>query len=215
MPLAKAISRSEVEQRSKETLVDPALIEKIAGRVGITDQAAKQKLTYTIQAYRARVLALQQESPARIVAALKPGLNPARKLLEWLKLLPDGLLIELQAGGLEEHLHRIINRANYWQRHVEAHRQAGEGDASLDLRLSLLDIVAAHCPDAPEWKRRRRVAFACREIGARYPNEKKHRRRFTGEQKRPSKPGPKLYLRPLRKSAAERRLQRRLKDVPI
>ena len=44
----------------------------------------------------------KQESPARIVATLKPGLKPARKLLAWLKSLPVGVLIELQAGDLAD-----------------------------------------------------------------------------------------------------------------
>jgi hypothetical protein len=233
MPRATPLSRLEVEQRAKKPLVDPALTEKLVEIAGAASKDTKEKLRHklncTVSAFLARRLGDKQESPARILAAFKPGLKPARKLLAWLDTLPVGVLIELQAGGLkkhlrglEEHLHRIINRADYWQRHVKAHRPTGEGAASLDLRQSLKDIYNEHCLSLRQKnpKERKRhlddlVARASKMIGARYPNERKHRGRFTGEQKHPSKRGPKLYLRPLRKSAAERRLERELKGFPI
>jgi hypothetical protein len=226
MPRATPFSHLEVQQRSQERLVDPALIEKLVEIAGAASKGTKEKLRYklncTVSAFLARRLGDKQESPARIVAALKPGLKPATKLLAWLKSLPVGVLIELQAGGLEEHLHRIINRADYWQRHVEAHRPTGEDAASLVLRWSLLDIYNEHCLSLHHKKPKEQkrhlddlVARASKMIGARFPNVRKHRGRFRGEQKQPSKRGPKLYLRPLRKSAAERRLERELKDFPI
>src|SRR5262249_5949480 len=134
---------------------------------------------------------------------------------------------ELRAGGLikhlrglEERLPRIINRADYWQRHVKAHRPTGENAAGLTLRQSLKNIYNEHCLSLRRHKnpkeRKRHldhlVARASKMIGAKYPNERKHRSRFTGEQKHPSKRGAK---RPLRKSADERRLERELKHFPI
>jgi hypothetical protein len=191
MPRAKAINRSEVERRPKETLVDPKLIQKLVDLAGAASPESRAELGYklksTVSAYRARRLADKQESPARMVAALKPGLKLSKDLLAWLKSLPVGILIELQAGCLEEYLYRIIDRANYWQQHVKAHRPDGEDAASLDLRRSLKDIFTAHCPDlllegrAKERKLRDLVAYACQEIGARFPDEKKNRQRFTGE----------------------------------
>jgi hypothetical protein len=227
MPRAKPINRSEVERREKETLVDPELIEKLADLAGAASKDTKEKLRYklncTVSAFFARRLADKQESPARIVAALKPGLNPARKLLAWLKSLPVSVLIELQAGGLEAFVHRLEKQAAYWQRHVEAHRPTGEDAASLALRWFLKDIYNEHCLSLrhkknPKERKRHLddlVARASKMIGARYPNERKNRGRFTGEQKPPSKRGPKLYLRPLLKSEAERRLELELKDFPI
>jgi hypothetical protein len=248
---AKAINRSGVERRPEEFQVDPELIKKLvqkaaaltllgitfsdrAERVrrledGIAAERFKDELISTIQHYRQRALADNQERPARMAAALKPGLKLARELLEWLNSLPMGVLIELQAGGIKTSLEAFIprteNRVAYWQRHVAANRPAGKGAASLDLRKSLTDIITAHQPDPPnatgeqkrynEQKRDRWVAFACTQVGARFPNEKKNRGRFRGEQKHPRKRRPKLYLRPHRKSADERRLKRRLKDVPI
>jgi hypothetical protein len=83
----------------------------------------------------------------------------------------------------------------------------------------LIDIITAHWPDSPDAtdqqkrtnnrERQRWVAFACREIGAKYPNEKKNRRRFIGEHK-PKASRQKKHRR-IRQSKAERRL----KDVPI
>ena len=226
MPRATPFSRLEVQQRSQERLVNPALIEKLVEIAGAASKDTKEKLrcklSCAVSAFFARRLADKQESPARIVAALKPGVKAVKNLLAWLDSLPVGVLIELQAGGLEEHLHRIINRANYWQRHVEAHRPTGEGAANLVLRWSLKDTYNEHCLSLRHKNAKERkqhlddlVARASKMIGARYPNERKHRGRFTGEQKHPSKRGPKLYLRPLRKSAAERRLERELKDFPI
>jgi len=149
MSRATPFSRLEVQQRSQECLVNPALIEKLVEIAGAASKDTKEKLRYkldcTIRAYRARRLGDKQESPARIVAALKPGVKAAKELRAWLDSLPVGVLIELQAGGLEEHLHRIINRANYWQRHVEAGRPTGEDAANLDLRWSLKDIYSEHC----------------------------------------------------------------------
>jgi len=201
MPKAKPVSRSDVERRSKEPqeelqVCELALINKLVRRAGVTDQAEtakfKESLDCTIREYRLRVLvAEKQERPAQIVAALKPGVKAAKELLSWLDSLPVSVLIELQAGGVKEFCERVINREAYWQGHVNAHRPAGEGDASLALRRTLTAIITAHRPDPPnataeqkrfkEQRLRDWVAFACREIGAKYPHHKKHRRRFIGE----------------------------------
>jgi hypothetical protein len=227
MPRANPVSRSQVKQRSQERLVNPALIEELVEIAGAASKDTTEKLRYklncTVSAFFARRLADKQESPARIVAALKPGLNPARKLLAWLKSLPVSVLIELQAGGLEAFVNRLEKQADYWQQHVEAHRPTGEDAASLALRWSLRDIYNEHCLSVrhkknPKERKRHLddlIARASKMIGAGYPNERKNRGRFTGEQKPPNKRGPKLYLRPLLKSEAERRLELELKDFPI
>jgi len=207
VPRAKPFNRSHLKKRQVSLEVDPHLIKTLIDKVPlVTDEAIRSNLEYelkpAIRAYRVRMLADSQERPARIVAALKRGLNPATSLLEWLNSLPQSLRQELRAGGVELLLHelailtqrlktRVEDRVCYWQGHVETHRPAGEGDASLDLRRSLTEIITKRLSDAPaaaerqkranERRRRRWVADACREIGARYPNEKKNRRRFTGE----------------------------------
>jgi hypothetical protein len=217
MARAKPLSRSEVEQRSPDpalSLVDSALIERLVEIAGAASEDRKEelrhKLNCTVSAFFARRMGDKQESPARILAALKPGVKPARKLLAWLGTLPVGVLIELQAGGLEEHLRRIINRADYWQRYAAALQPAADAASSI-LQLSLKDIYNEHCLSlrrckSPEERKRyldSLVVEACKMIGA--------RERFTGEQKLPSKRGERLYMRPLQKSAAERRLERKLK----
>src|SRR5262249_14927540 len=185
-----------------KTEVNPALIDKLVRRVGVADRAQQEQLRYklrcTIPAYRARILAGQEERPARQVAALNPGLKLARDGLAWLDSLPMGVLTGSQAGDtktcLEALVARIENRVAYWQRHVKTHRPAGEGAVGLDLRRSLTAIITAHWPDPPdateqqkrfkEQRRRDWVAFACDEIDAKYPHQKKHRRRFVGEHER-------------------------------
>jgi hypothetical protein len=194
MAKAKALYRSEVERRPQETEVKSALIEKIAKRAGITDQAVKQKLTYTIQAYRARALADQQERPARMVAAIEPVLQSARDAAAQLNALPAGVLTGQQQGSIQTFLKGAIRalteRAGYWRKHIAAHRPLGEEAASLALRLSLIDICTTHFPDVPEWKIRQRVAWICHEIGAPCPNEKNDRKRFMGEHKPKHPEGP-------------------------
>src|SRR5262249_58239513 len=133
MPRAKPHSHSDVKRRSLEeplVVCELALIKKLVGRANVTDQAEKatlkESLDCRIREYRLRVLTeKQQERPAQLVAALKPGVKAAKELLPWLDSLPVSLLIELQAGGLEEHLHRFINRADYWQRHVKVWKPSG------------------------------------------------------------------------------------------
>jgi hypothetical protein len=219
MPRADRFSRSDVEQRPKALQDDPVLIKRLVQKAPIADPAKKERcqhdLTGTIAHYRARVLADKQERPARKVAALRPGLKPAKDLLAWLKSLPSSLRFELQAGGMEGSLEALITKTNdrlaYWRRHVEAHRLTGEGTASLDLRRSLIDIIVKYS-SAGERARRNWVAFVCGQIGARYPHEKKNRRRFTGAggHKLKTSKRRKKHIR-IRPSEAERRL----KDVPI
>src|SRR5262249_47122832 len=152
MPRAKPFSRLDVEQRSKKTEVNPALIDKLVRRVGVSGRAQKEKPRYkvrwTIPAYRARILAGQEERPARQVAALNPGLKLARDGLAWLDSLPMGVLTGSQAGDtktcLEALVARIENRVAYWQRHVKTHRPAGEGAVGLGLRRALTAIHAAN-----------------------------------------------------------------------
>jgi hypothetical protein len=226
MPLAKPFNRSDVGRRSEEPQVcELALIEKLVRRSRVTDKAEtakfKESLDCTIREYRLQVLTeKQQERPAQIVAALKPGVKAAKKLLAWLDSLPVGLLIELQAGGVKEFCTRVIAREAYWQGHVNAYRPAGKGAASLHLRRSLKDIITAHRPDPPlateqdkrfkEQRLRDWVAFACGEIGAPFPHQKKRRRQFVGESKTPPQATPQKKRRHKRSDA-----ERRLKDVPL
>lgn len=217
-PTLLEISFSDLPAGIRKAEEDRVLVKKLAAQAGISDPAeraqVKRKLHGAIAAYRARVLGDKQESPARILAALKPGVKLARQLLAWMDTLSAGMLIELQAGGIKEFCERVINCEAYWQQHAGA-GPVGAAGASLALRRALSDIITSHRPDIPEVNRRKWVADACIKIDADFPNEKKNRRRFVGEQKRPSKPGPRLHLRPLRKSASERRLARKLKGIPI
>jgi hypothetical protein len=202
VPRAKPFSRSHIEQRWDALSVDPALVKKLAEKAGIFSRTQMKQLSDAIQAYRARVLANKQERPAQIVAALRPGLRPAARLLEWLNSLPQSVRLDLTAGGIERLLHELAvltealavetkSRMAYWRGHIETHRLAGEGNASLVLRQSLNGIIAMHLHDsvdatdrqkrANERNRHSWVAYAAKSIGAKYPNEKKNRARFTGE----------------------------------
>ena len=207
MPRAKPFKQVDVKRRSKALEVDRALVERLVRGAEIAIPEKRNELTFelisAIKAYRAKGIVAKQERPAQLVAALKPGLGPARKLLHWLKSLPLSVRFELKAGGIEESLLDLEiltnallcernKRIKSWQTHVHRNRPTGEGAASLALRQSLTDFAARCWTGSPETasERERRakekkirswVAFACAEIGARYPNEKKNRARFTGE----------------------------------
>jgi len=233
MPRAKPFSRLEAERRSRKTLVDPALIEKLVEIAGAaskdTKETLRRKLNHVVAAYFARRVGDSQESPARIAAALKPLIKSAEDLLAGLGVLPIGMLIELRAGGIIKHLHglkehlpRIPRQAEYWRRHVKAHRPVGEAVAGEDLRRALREIYNDHCLSLrnkhPKAKKRYLddlVAQACTEIGAKFPDRQKHQGRFAGRRKRLGRRGPKLHLQPLRKSAAQRKMEGVLKDLRI
>ena len=189
-------------------------------------------------AYLATVIANKQERPARKVASLKQGAARAKKLLEWLKSLPPSLRLELRAEGIEGLLNDLAvlldalgsnakKQSAYWQGHVESHRPTGAANASLSLRQSLMDLVTRFSPgdpsDSDRQKRKNRhnwdrwVATAAKAIGARYPDEKKNRRRFTGEQavntQTTGKKTPKRRRR--EQSKEERERTRRLARVDL
>jgi hypothetical protein len=165
--------------------------------LGVSEAArevAERQVRQAIQACNARLIADSQERPAKIVAALKPGLKSANELRKWLDSLPQGVRLELRVGGLEdllvELLERIENRMGYWRKHVDAHRPAGEGDARLFLRRCLIEILQEHLPDrldatndqkrANERRRLLRVAKALADAAIKFPNQRKNRKKFTG-----------------------------------
>jgi hypothetical protein len=113
-----------------------------------------------------------------------------------------------------------------WQGRVETHRLAGESNASLGLRQSLSEIITTFLPDsaaatarekrANERKRRSWIANAATAIGAKYPEEKKNRARFTGESLRTARAAKTGKRRPDRSNAESKEARaraRRLKDV--
>jgi hypothetical protein len=209
----------------------------IVGRMAPEEQLAHE-LEYAIKAYRAKVMAFKQERPAKIVATLKKGLKWTKKLSEWLAQLPASVRLELIAGGVEGTLEDLAillealasntkSRIARREKHIRAHRPAGEGAASLSLRRSLIDLIARYCPDAStsngrqkrvgERKRRSWVALAVERIGARYPNEKNERGRFTGE--RSTRTRTAQVASPAaprqRPSKQARAREKRLKDVVL
>jgi hypothetical protein len=195
MPRATPIARSEIHERWKTRQVDPCLIAELAQRAKVPDAARERfskSLRCAIWVYRVRVLANSQERPARIVAALRRGRGRTKRLLEWLKSIPDGLRLELRQGDIEELIDdlavlldalssNIEERSVYSQNHVWKHRPAGGADAGLCLRQSLIVLMDEVHPDVSERTRRAWVAGAVKLVGAKYPNEKKNRARFTGE----------------------------------
>jgi hypothetical protein len=195
MPRATYFSRSEVERRGTDALVDCDLLKRLSLKAPIPDQARemlKYELRDTVWHYRTLIIARNQERPARNVAALKRGLGSSKRLLESLNSLPPSLRMELRAGGVEQFLEDLKvlikelvagaqSRSAYWQTHVVQHRPSGESDVGTWLRQDLTAIIAKHSA-AAEPIRRRWVADVAKAIGAKYPHEKKNKKRFLGEQ---------------------------------
>jgi hypothetical protein len=187
MPRAKAFTRSHVGARAQVGL-DPKVIDKTKTTLrsaGIEPEQMERvvcRLVQAIQAYKLRVLADSQESPARIVAALRPGLQPAKRLSKWLGTLPQSLRFDLKVPGMEGLPDRIEELVKYWGAKVRAHRPAGEAAAGFDLRKMLDGSLADHIDN--ERKRRRVVADILRDASIKFPNEKKNRKKFTGRQLR-------------------------------
>jgi hypothetical protein len=186
LPRAKPFSRADVESRKvlyKAFSLDPAVIEKIKAILKFEGVAAANverlvsEIGQAIRTYKATGHANRQESPARIVAALKPGLPLAKGLRVWLSTLPPWLRFDLKIPELEELFDRIKKLSDDWQRKARA-GPVGHGYAALSLRDSLRSILANDIKNEPE--RRRAVANILRAEGIRFPDEKKNRRKFTG-----------------------------------
>jgi hypothetical protein len=76
------------------------------------------------------------------------------------------------------------SRSEYWEKHITPH-PAGEGDFGTWLRQELMAILARYS-DADERKRRSWVAQALAVLGVKYPNEKKHKKRFLRKRTAPA-----------------------------
>jgi hypothetical protein len=237
VPRAKPFVRTDVERRWRALEIDPLTLEKLVTRLPIDPNARSRfasELYWAIRAYRARALAAKQARPAKILAALKPGIRHARKLSDWLNSLPQSVRLELRSGqieGLLSDLAEVVealsvvtrSRAVYWQTHVRAHRPAGASDASLAFRQSLMEMLARFLPDNPtatprqkrtsERNRLRHAADIMRTIGAPFPSEKKNRGRFKGDRAsksnlpKPLKPRKKRHVKGTGSRARDRRLK--------
>jgi len=187
MPRADGLTRSDIDRRQ----VDVTFIEKLPGIR--TEQLRIEQLLVEIEdalkRYKLSELVQKQERPARMVAALKPGLKPAKALLRWLQSLPPSLRLELRAGGIEERLDELTiivgelaartdERCRYYQGHVRTNRPFGVADIQLWLREDLMQIFMKHFPNAGEADCRSWVASILSRAGVAFPNEKKNRKRF-------------------------------------
>jgi hypothetical protein len=138
------------------------------------------------------MMAFRQDVPARYAVTLERGLRYATKLRDFIEKLPDDLRINLEAAGLETNLQflnvslpvlimRAKSQIMRWKKHVAQNRPAGEKDIGERFRQDLMAIFEKHAPNTTEKERRRRVAEICKHFGAKYPNEKKDRKRFLGQ----------------------------------
>jgi hypothetical protein len=186
VPRAKPFTRADVKSREalyEAISLDPAVIEKIKAILKFEGVAAANgerlvsEIEQAIRTYKLTARADYQESPAHIVAALKPGLPLAKRLREWLNTLPQWLRFDLKFPELEELLVRIKAQSDYWQAKVRA-GPIGHGPAALSLRQSLCIILAKDIKN--ERKMRRAMADILKAAGIKFPDEKKNPRRFTG-----------------------------------
>jgi hypothetical protein len=184
MPRAQPFTRTDLDARAREkaNTLDPDLIEKIKlilksdNATAANVERLASEVAQTIQTYNLTVLADHQESPARIVAALKPGLPLAKGLREWLEMLPQSVRFELKTPEAEALFGRIKEQLAKWQAKVRA-GPIGRG-AARNIRQSLSSILAKDI--ANERKRRKIAAHILAEASIDFPNEKKNRKKFIG-----------------------------------
>lgn len=239
MTRSSPFTQAEVQQRSvtkrdpdfaqEEAECDAGLIQDLMRKASVPETVRERfccEVRQAIWTYRVRVLADKQERSARTVTALRRGLGLTKKLSGWLQALPRGVRLGLREGGVEKRLDDLAvlldalssnteNRVAYYQGHVEVHRPTGEADASLSLRRSLSDIFTRHSPNQREPYRRRLVAKALKSIGARYPDEKKNRGRFTGERAVNTHTTSKKPLKRATQSKEARSRARRLAKIAL
>jgi hypothetical protein len=208
MPRATPFTKTNVEDRNASARVDPKLLERVCSDAPVLDvqrEHLKLEVRDAICQYRLRTIQHKQELPARKVAALKRVLACSERLLKFLTELPQSLRMELQnadmellltdfSGLLEQLIVRARSRSHYWQSHVEKNRPTGEMGIGEWLRQDLMAIIGA-VSNAPERLRRQWVAKVCKAIEAKYPNEKKNKRRFLGKQQPRQKRKPKTSTR--------------------
>lgn len=128
MPRAQPFTRTDLDARAREkaNTLDPDLIEKIKlilksdNATAANVERLASEVAQTIQTYNLTVLADHQESPARIVAALKPGLPLAKGLREWLEMLRQSVRFELKTPEAEALFGRIKEQLAKWQAKVRA-----------------------------------------------------------------------------------------------
>jgi hypothetical protein len=213
MPRARAFTRADVERRARKIKIGPKGTKKQPRRIvqageiapGFTERLAafatgkvpeasrqrfQEEITEAIKVYRARRIADQQENPARIIAALKPGKRAARVMLKWLRSLPQSVRLPLRKGATETWLTEWIASIDASLTDLQKKRRHRGGNAGIDLRRNLIAICAEHLPDAHDAtdpqrqakakKRERLVADILSFAAIKFPNEKKNRKRFTG-----------------------------------
>jgi hypothetical protein len=230
MPRPTCFTQKNVEQRGTAAQVDPALVERLSRKAPVPDDRRERLATEVhgaLSVYRSWSIAHRQELPARKVAALKPGLTAARKLLAWLDTQPQSLRMELGAAGLEHFLRgfglllqelvsNAKSRSSYWQGHTAHHRPAGEGEIGTWLRQGLTNIADRYFTTSTEREKRDWVVFVLKEAGVKYPEEKKNKKRFVGQNAaEPTSMRSKKSLPRRREDRKTRALARRLGDINI
>jgi hypothetical protein len=187
---------------------DPRLMKRLTDAAPINPAAKRTfavKLAAIITNYRISRIADAEEHPGRIVAALKPGPRRARKLLDWLTNLPlpERQMVEPEFawlarghGSLKKALELLIANAEgliaAYRKHVRDGRPVEDADQSV--RLFLIKLIEKHAPNPDgaaereratlERKRRAWTAHALKSIGARFPHEKREKRRFVAARRR-------------------------------
>jgi hypothetical protein len=229
MSRATPFTKTDVEERNASAQVDPELLERVCADAPVLDvqrEHLKLEVRDAIWQHRLRTIQHKQELSARKVAALTRVLACSERLLQLLESLPQSLRMDLRNADIEPFLsdfsvllEQLIERArlrsDYWHSHVEQNRPYGERSIGEWLRQDLMAIIGA-VSNAPERRRRQWVARVCKAIGAKYPNEKKNKKRFLGQQVAKDKPSRKTRAkRDTPESKEARSWARKLRGVNI
>jgi hypothetical protein len=202
---ATPFSRADVDRRASALapdapgLLDPERFKPLAKLAKIADERRADCLALVNDALRRsrlHALAVEQERPARKIAALEAGPPLALQLSQWLRSLPASLRQELRAGDLESGLAELVanaaDRIGYYGGHVEPGRSGAAADHRAllidDLERIAIEFSPHHLgrvdmgakPREKSASDRRRLRWAvdvARAGGVHVPDEKKHRNR--------------------------------------
>jgi hypothetical protein len=189
MPRSHAFTKADIEFRANIAAdVDATLIADLAKIAHIREadrQRFEGELGEILRGHALWMLAEKQEHPARMIAALRPGLGPANQTLRWLESLPCGCRLSLRAGNTESQLRELITGVEQELSRLQnlraPNRLAGPARIGRWLRGSLLELFVRFANDSlPERSTRKLVADALVRMGVRFPDEKKNRAQFVG-----------------------------------
>lgn len=199
MPRATPFTQAELDKRKLGNETRRVTVEMIARLDDMRSlpndrlEVIAGQINEVLQQHHTAELATRQETPAGILAALRPVAEQLEGLLKHLSLLPLSLRHELaiDEAALRGRLDNIkIVAGKYELRRVTAGHVASKDALRKELTARLLPILGEHCPKSASDRRRalRWVADVQRAARLVVPDETKNPGRLMGGDSRARSP---------------------------